>query len=520
MSLRLPSIFLALATVAPALADSDTNAKDAIIVEITRLLASDQQADRKAAAKLIAENRVKSVAILPALSESARQHSELQPEHEQVLRLAPNEYIFQMANDKSAYFRFLALEHITARTVPNSALKPPSEGTRLVIEKQKGLRTIRKFIDDPDGTVAAHAIDSWDFLKPVKIDDAMIVKLINLFDDERRNERNAKTIGAPSWEAADALGKCGPEVLPFLIEALKSESLRRRVHAASVFSSRLQSKEVTNVLLELAKDPNETLQRNVIRAFANATELDADVVNTLLQLANEKNSHTVNYSLSHLAGRAGMPTLKIMIPFLLEQCRDPIHADVHMVQTLTTVMSRLSPPEKEQFVHDLLVRTTNEDGRISTYLLGPLAAAGKNAHEALPTLLKMFESSEADERFKLAMTLWKVEGNAERVLPVIMLSIDPQKPSMSQYYGFRALQKMGPAASPAVPDLIKIIENADRENRRSRRFAIKTLLTIGPAARPAIDLLKTVAKEEDTFVAKVAREVIEALQATDNPKAE
>ena len=94
----------------------------------------------------------------------------------------------------------------------------------------------------------------------------------------------------------------------------------------------------------------------------------------------------------------------------------------------------------------------------------------------------------------------------------------------TRYYAAQALKRMGPAAAPAVPDLIGALdthpsrepdlEGPPRYYKDARSVTAEALGAIGPAARDALPRLREVAaKDEEPEVRAAAADAVKRIEA-------
>jgi len=111
-----------------------------------------------------------------------------------------------------------------------------------------------------------------------------------------------------------------------------------------------------------------------------------------------------------------------------------------------------------------------------------LRAIGPQAEGAADAIAVLFDDDDTYVRMVAALALG---GLGEQSVAALRKALHDREPTVIRIAG-HALGDIGPAAAPAVPDLIPMIGH---EIERVRRAACKAIEGIGPAAAPATDAL-------------------------------
>lgn len=142
-----------------------------------------------------------------------------------------------------------------------------------------------------------------------------------------------------------------------------------------------------------------------------------------------------------------------------------------------------------------------------------LPAVGSGSERSLTELLHQLQHPhEAGARLRAAESLAEYGEHAVPALRRLLVHPD----ELVRSYACVALVRMGPAAVPAVPDLIAIGGNSV-ESEDLRQVAIFALGQVGPGAASALPMLQAALRE--TRSPEFRREVICALAAIATPEA-
>jgi HEAT repeat protein len=126
---------------------------------------------------------------------------------------------------------------------------------------------------------------------------------------------------------------------------------------------------------------------------------------------------------------------------------------------------------------------------------------------AIPALTEIMLNERATERWQAALSLWQLTHDAELVLPVLRSMLET---SNMEWDPALVLGEMGPAAAPAVPELIKALD----KDESAQIPAAEALGKIGPAASAALPALRKLLEHPLEIVRQTAQNAINAIEAT------
>ena len=136
----------------------------------------------------------------------------------------------------------------------------------------------------------------------------------------------------------------------------------------------------------------------------------------------------------------------------------------------------------------LITSLKDNEQQVRYYSVLLLRMIGPEAKTAIPALVEVLKDKDTAIRMAAASLLWQfnpdgVEGKAAISAYAELLTEDGWQ---IRYNVARTLGSIGPKAAPAVPNLIKLL---DEKPGMPRSEAIATLGRIGPGAKPAVPAL-------------------------------
>jgi HEAT repeat protein len=149
-------------------------------------------------------------------------------------------------------------------------------------------------------------------------------------------------------------------------------------------------------------------------------------------------------------------------------------------------------------------------------LLPELGPEAKPAVPALQEALRGTFRARDDGRLAVAEALWKIDGRAEAVLPVLVEKLRKGPTADIRERAASLLGRVGAGTAEAVPALTAALEDEDRyagsyeyrERQRIRAAVLGALGHIGPAAMPAAPALRRALKHPDALVRVRAAETL------------
>jgi HEAT repeat protein len=352
----------------------------------------------------------------------------------------------------------------------------------------------------------------------------------------------------------------GPPAVPVLTEALKSNDARMRVAAVGALGDMGRDGGVASThLFALTKDSDPAVQAAAFRALV-AVHADSNRLKPLLEEALKSSTPPVRK-----AGAAGLASLGdtsvLGVNGLVDLLDDenaagrlaavqalgqlgakassavqPLlaHLDDTTLQGSILETLGLIGPASEPAVPRLIELTKNADLRPTVLVV--FGKIGHGAGAALPTIYSAIHDSAPDIRASAATALSSVEPDESKALAAIIPLVDKSQSGEVRRAAERALGKFGPAAGPAVPRLVSMLDKETERGEvmralksigvhtvpelvamlavhdpRVRTFACESLGTLGPEAKDAAPKLREI-MEEDGAVRTSAQAALKKIE--------
>ena len=192
------------------------------------------------------------------------------------------------------------------------------------------------------------------------------------------------------------------------------------------------------------------------------------------------------------------------IPQLIQALRDnyePVR--LNAAYTLGTI--------GEPAVPQLIEVLGDENGPTRRMAAYALAAVGA---PAVASLSEALEHTEEAVRIEASYALAQIGDSAETAIPTLIEHAKDESVEVRRYLA-EAFGSIGPAAAPAVPALIDMLDNDD--DKQVRFESALALAQIGPASSDAVPVLEKALRDPDRYVRD---NTIHALKRIDTPEAE
>lgn len=223
-------------------------------------------------------------------------------------------------------------------------------------------------------------------------------------------------------EAAHGLARLGAPAVPAAIAVLGDQLPETRILAA------------------------ETLAR--IGAVA------ADAVPTLVSLLDDEDAK-VRAAATRALGRIGQVD-RLSIPALTVRLQD---SDPTVRAAAADALGEFGPAAKEA-AKSLALALQDHEHDCCRAAAGALERLGTGAEAATPALIDLLEKGNTDASAHAACALANV---GDQAVPLLVTAMKNEK---ARYWAMLALGEMGPAAKPAVPELVSMLADKDPNVRR------------------------------------------------------
>ncbi|HSQ54383.1 MAG TPA: HEAT repeat domain-containing protein, partial [Gemmata sp.] len=251
-------------------------------------------------------------------------------------------------------------------------------------------------------------------------------------------------------DALIAMGPAAKEALPTLLKLAAEESAplaQRQRLISAIVAAAPDSKEVAAVLVKTADDPDQDVRASAATAMAKLNPMPADALAKLVSLAKNDRGTYVRI--------AAYRSLAVLGP---------------RAAAVKSDVEALAKGKYPEFV--LLAKVA-------------LASIGGDAAKAAADVRAGLTDRHPQVRAAAIGSLYFI-GPAAADLPAISRFLKDRDPT-SREFAVKCLAKIGPAAKEAVPQLIKMLDDAEVLVRLA---AIDVLGNLGLAAMPAVEKLK------------------------------
>ena len=351
----------------------------------------------------------------------------------------------------------------------------------------------------------------------------------------------------------------GPPAVPVLVEALKSNDAGMRVAAVGALGDMGRDGAAASTqLFAFTKDSDPAVQAASFRALV-AVHADANRLKPMLEAALK--SPTPQVRKAAAAGLASLGDTSVLgVDGLVDLLDDESPAGrLAAVQALGQLGVKAAPavppllahlddtalqgsifealgligPASEPAVPRILELAKTRDLRATAMVV--FGKIGRGAGAALPMIYSALYDPAPDVRASAATALASVEPDEAKALAAIIPLVDKSQSGEVRRAAERALGKFGPAAGPAVPRLVSMLDKETERGEvmralksigvhtvpelvamlavhdpRVRTFACDSLGTLGPEARDAAPKLREV-MEEDGAVRDSAKKALKKI---------
>jgi len=421
----------------------------------------------------------------------------------------------------------------------------------------EALPELRKLLQDPNEEVraaAVQAIASIDATDPQKIAD-----LIKAMQDP------SIRVSQPANEALAETGPVNIEVIRAFIEAVRKNGDRFNasgdlrgppadiVNASESFFSQFgpEQRDAVPDLADLARDPRPGVKRVAFQALARIGEVPADLMPTLIELAQKREDNwgysvlsslgpkaapavpamlkmlkrkdpTSRFKAMQVLGNVGLPAAKDAIPILEKMIREntnPGGAEIQIYETLLK-LDPASTPALEG-LEKMMTNPRMSPSEIS-YLHTRLYIAGRNPPVHLQSLVEALNGSNSESSAVAARQILQVCGEMEtrkialeKIFPLLQGSDNTVK--MQACGAFRYVIQNDAVAEPQlIPRLLEIVNQPRKTEgditRYGQREAFEALGNLGPAAQEALPSLEKLLRDPDPYCRKAASKAIHRIE--------
>jgi HEAT repeat protein len=275
-----------------------------------------------------------------------------------------------------------------------------------------------------------------------------------------------------------------------LKESLKSREAKDREAAAEALKwIGPPASDATPALIEALRDKEWGVRVLAAQALGRVSPKDQDAIRALREALKDEREEVRSVAVAAL-GKSGLEAVVPALTGALEDREWSVRWAA--VRALANV-----GPEAKGVVRALTEALKDRAGGIagvrSTAAVA-LRKFGPKAEEAVPALVKGLKAEDETGQFRMdaAEALWRIDKHPAAI-PALAETLRNKRLS-DRILAASALGRIG---SPAVPALIKAVEDTDAYVRRAAAAALEN---VGPIGRPAIPALTRALDDESAFV--------------------
>jgi HEAT repeat protein len=310
--------------------------------------------------------------------------------------------------------------------------------------------------------------------------------------------------GRPIWYVASlALGRLGDTSLPTLLERLEDANpMVVRATCVAIAEIEPPAKPAVAKLIPLLTSQNDDLRHiacHVLIAIGPTAKL---AVNPLTKLLDHENLHTQYWSCRAL-GSIGAPAALPAVDKLISLTREGAASVRRNAVMALGEIGIESGPKMLQALSDALQDKTQPVRAVAAEALTKI---GPPAKETLPALKQAIDRPFFRARVQAALAIWKISGETEMAVRVLLEEFESIN---APWEVAAAFSELGEAGASAVPGLTKLLTAAQAT---TRLFVIDALAAIGVASKPALPALVKRLDDDDHDVRAAARQAIDLIE--------
>lgn len=302
---------------------------------------------------------------------------------------------------------------------------------------------------------------------------AASISLLTTFDDFDRDARS---------QAIEALQYLGPEAAPAIPKLLElANSDRRQTYSVLRTIAAIGPKATKALPFVMKQFQSERYGYDATQALAAIGPSAKSAVPELLkQLSNDRKIDGAARALSKIAPKQAAEKIAELFDDDILKYYAVRHA-YRFKDHAAILVPRL-----------LAVRKT-ADPTLRATIDGQFSSIGKAAAPAVPILLAELKTADADTQSRLMRTLGRIAAEPDTVVPAILKIAESTTSDAGRRTVAGALQGFQAEAAPAVPLLVKWLD--DKETRAS---AVRALGAVGTQSKVAVPkLIKLLAEDDD-----------------------
>lgn len=305
---------------------------------------------------------------------------------------------------------------------------------------------------------------------------------------------------------AAALAAIGPDAYPAVVNALRSDDPATFI-GATVAISKMENPPDTALtqLLRLAGAWSEEASRARQQAFASVKALPAfgrragPVFPVLMKMLESKSFHDHVAACEVLAAMG--PEATKAVPRLLKMI-DNERATVSSRGHALLAVGRIGPVPDHDVVAVVTRSCTAWADSLRDRALISLGSLGPAASGSADTIRGLLDDRKYRNHARAAHTLWKISGETKEPIAVLL-----RLTTKNDLDAVGRLGDMGPAASTAVPMMLKLLKSADADKRYELTRALEQIAPHHEDFRAA--LARMAKNDADAEIRKLAARILQ-----------
>lgn len=343
---------------------------------------------------------------------------------------------------------------------------------KLGLAAKPALPALIKAIDDSDKQVWGSALGAIAAIGPDAAE--AIPRLLLVFDSRRGGDSRQRDKAQMLMRAAYALACIGDAARPALIEALKADDTGMRLGAAKALGGMgAGSRDAIPALIENLGHSDEDLRGEVIEALAL---IGKDAVPPLTESLKWPDPRLRSGS-SRALGVIGTAATTAG-PALLAQLQ--VEKEIAVRAAILGALARVGLPQ-DKVVTLLIVAFRDANPEIRSAALNAMLRIRPAEKVVVPALAALLAEPQPDLAERAATALGRFGPEARTAVPALVTGVARKQPVSPAYAA--ALTEIG---GPAVPELLKQIENVAPSSLNREHWVVKVLVGIGGGGIPEL----------------------------------
>ncbi|HTS17835.1 MAG TPA: HEAT repeat domain-containing protein [Verrucomicrobiae bacterium] len=325
-----------------------------------------------------------------------------------------------------------------------------------------------------------------------------------------QDKSQPKEVRLSAAYALDRVYPRDPDALPAYVELLKEHDPDLRDLAITTLGTfHEKAVEAMPVLMTLYQTSDEQTRLKIIECWDS---VGPSAVQAAPQLAQALRDTKLRVTALGALGRMGRAAQEA-IPSLLNLLRD--EALDNRARYMTADALSVSLPNDTRSVSIFIDLMKDKDAEIRVLAVRAIADRGANAAEAVPALMRLYQTENLQGRLAIIYCLGAIGPHAESAVPLLTSTLQDQSRSyrnLVRDWGAVAVGKIGPGAKDAAPGLVALLHDPEYI---VRMHAADALGRLGAVAIAAVPDLKQLLVDPDENVRRAARSALKRIATSE-----